>query len=97
MVYVEMKAIVVDVMINMIEKDREGDQEHVDNMASLLKNVVNVFVEMGTRELENYKQDFEAVMDTIQVISTILEKREFLDNCMRVPNKSCTVTRVQHE
>ncbi|EXB68684.1 hypothetical protein L484_024699 [Morus notabilis] len=37
-------------------------------MAYLLKNVVNVLVEMETRELENYKQDFEAVMDTIQVI-----------------------------
>lgn len=41
-----------------IDKEREGEQ--VDR--ALLKNVIDIFVEIGMGQMEPYEQDFEAQM-----------------------------------
>ncbi|GMN43209.1 hypothetical protein TIFTF001_012415 [Ficus carica] len=58
-VYAKLNARVIDVMIDLIERERDGEQ--VDR--TLLKNVVDMFVEMDTGEqLEYYRRDFEVAM-----------------------------------
>ena len=46
------------VVDQQIDKEREGEQ--IDR--ALLKNVIDIFVEIGTGQMEVYKQDFEAQM-----------------------------------
>ena len=58
MVCKEMNARVVDVVLSLIEKERE--KEKIDR--ALLKNVVDVFVEVGMKELEYYQHNFEAAI-----------------------------------
>lgn len=41
-----------------IDKEREGEQ--IDR--ALLKNVIDIFVEIGMGQMELYEQDFEAQM-----------------------------------
>ncbi|GMN43204.1 hypothetical protein TIFTF001_012410 [Ficus carica] len=58
-VYMKLNAKVIDVMISLIERDREGEQ--VDR--AVLRNVVDMFVTMDIgEELKYYQQDFEAAM-----------------------------------
>ncbi|GMY16843.1 cullin-1 [Fagus crenata] len=57
-VYQEVKANARDAVINLIDKEREGEQ--IDR--ALLRNVIDIFVEIGTGQMELYKQDFEAQM-----------------------------------
>ncbi|GMY31752.1 cullin-1, partial [Fagus crenata] len=47
-----------DAVINLIDKEREGEQ--IDR--ALLKNVIDIFVEVGKGQREFYEQDFEAQM-----------------------------------
>ncbi|GMY16841.1 cullin-1 [Fagus crenata] len=58
LVYQEVKANARDAVINLIDKEREGEQ--IDR--ALLKNVIDIFVKIGTEQMELYKQDFEAQM-----------------------------------
>lgn len=44
--------------MSQIDKEREGEQ--IDR--SLLKNVLDIFVEIGMGEMDQYEQDFEAQM-----------------------------------
>lgn len=58
LVYQEVKANARDAVINLIDKEREGEQ--IDR--ALLKNVIDIFVEIGMGQMELYDLDFEAQM-----------------------------------
>ncbi|XP_059437613.1 cullin-1 [Corylus avellana] len=58
LVYQEVKANARDAVITLIDKEREGEQ--IDR--ALLKNVIDIFVEIGMGQMELYEQDFEAQM-----------------------------------
>jgi len=58
LVYQEVKANARDAVINLIDKEREGEQ--IDR--ALLKNVIDIFVEIGMGQMELYELDFEAQM-----------------------------------
>ncbi|XP_054804609.1 cullin-1-like [Prosopis cineraria] len=55
LVFMKVKAQATDAMISLIDKEREGEQ--IDG--SLLRNVLDIYVALGTDELDCYKQDFE--------------------------------------
>jgi cullin 1 len=57
-VYQEVNSNARDAVINLIDKEREGEQ--IDR--ALLKNVIDIFVEIGMGQMELYEQDFEAQM-----------------------------------
>lgn len=57
-VYVEVNSNAVACMIDLIDKEREGSQ--IDR--ALLKNMVDLFVEVGMGQMEAYEMDFEANM-----------------------------------
>ncbi|XP_013586607.1 PREDICTED: cullin-1-like isoform X2 [Brassica oleracea var. oleracea] len=54
-VYLEVQVNAKDVVIALIDKEREGAQ--IDR--ELVKNVLNVFVQSGMGTIEKYKEDFE--------------------------------------
>ncbi|KAK0582858.1 hypothetical protein LWI29_030427 [Acer saccharum] len=56
LVYIELKDNAKDAIITLIDKEREGEQ--IDR--SLLKNVLDIYVEIGMGQMDNYEQDFEA-------------------------------------
>ncbi|XP_023891264.2 cullin-1 [Quercus suber] len=58
LVYQEVKANARDAVINLIDKEREGEQ--IDR--ALLKNVIDIFVEIGMGQMELYELDFELQM-----------------------------------
>ncbi|GMY16443.1 cullin-1 [Fagus crenata] len=58
LVYQEVNSNARDAVINLIDKEREGEQ--IDR--ALLKNVIDIFVEIGMGQMELYEQDFEAQM-----------------------------------
>ncbi|PON96622.1 Cullin, N-terminal [Trema orientale] len=58
LVYREVNAKARDAVIVLIDKEREGEQ--IDR--ALLKNVIDIFVEIGMGQMESYEQDFEALM-----------------------------------
>ncbi|KAL5791749.1 hypothetical protein ACOSP7_000343 [Xanthoceras sorbifolium] len=58
LVYIELKDKAKDAIIALIDKEREGEQ--IDR--SLLKNVLDIYVEIGMGQMDNYEQDFEAHM-----------------------------------
>ncbi|KAM1236660.1 hypothetical protein ACFX2G_038495 [Malus domestica] len=60
LVYREIKLNTRVVVIGLINKEREGEQ--IDR--TLLKNVINIFVEIGMGEMDAYEEDFEAHMLT---------------------------------
>ncbi|KAL5155686.1 Cullin-1 [Glycine soja] len=55
-VYMEVRVNARKAVIALIDKEREGEQ--IDR--SLLKNVLDIFVEIGMGEMDQYEQDFEA-------------------------------------
>ncbi|PPD75826.1 hypothetical protein GOBAR_DD27254 [Gossypium barbadense] len=55
LVYQEVCAKVKDAVIALIDKEREGDQ--IDR--ALLKNVLDIFVEIGMGQMDRYENDFE--------------------------------------
>ncbi|QHO25531.1 Cullin [Arachis hypogaea] len=57
-VYMMVKADAREAVITLINKEREGGQ--IDR--SLLKNIVDIFVEVGLGKLDHYEQDFEIQM-----------------------------------
>ncbi|XP_027352111.1 cullin-1 isoform X2 [Abrus precatorius] len=58
LVYMEVRANARKAVIALIDKEREGEQ--IDR--SLLKNVLDIFVEIGMSEMDKYEQDFEIQM-----------------------------------
>ncbi|CAK8544281.1 unnamed protein product [Lathyrus sativus] len=58
LVYMEVRANASKAVITLIDKEREGEQ--IDR--SLLKNVLDIFVEIGLGEMDRYEQDFEVQM-----------------------------------
>ncbi|KAL3632046.1 Cullin-1 [Castilleja foliolosa] len=55
LVYKEINGKVRDVVISLIEQEREGEQ--IDR--TLLKNVLDIFVEIGMGVMDHYENDFE--------------------------------------
>ncbi|KAL6210423.1 hypothetical protein ACLB2K_015655 [Fragaria x ananassa] len=56
LVYREVNANARVAVIGLIDKEREGEQ--IDR--ALLKNVIDIFVEIGMGQMDAYEQDFEA-------------------------------------
>ncbi|GAU37754.1 hypothetical protein TSUD_102700 [Trifolium subterraneum] len=57
-VYKEINGKVRDAVISLIDQEREGEQ--IDR--ALLKNVLDIFVEIGMGQMDHYDNDFEAAM-----------------------------------
>ncbi|KAF5950932.1 hypothetical protein HYC85_012925 [Camellia sinensis] len=58
LVYGEMNDQVRDAVISMIDQEREGDQ--IDH--ALVKNVLDIYTEMGEGSMKYYQKDFEEAM-----------------------------------
>ncbi|XP_061349101.1 cullin-1 isoform X3 [Gastrolobium bilobum] len=58
LVYNELNVKVRDAVISLIDQEREGEQ--IDR--ALLKNVLDIFVEIGMGQMDHYENDFEAAM-----------------------------------
>ncbi|KAL9161360.1 hypothetical protein ABFS82_07G016600 [Erythranthe guttata] len=58
LVYHEVNGKVRDAVISLIDQEREGEQ--IDR--ALLKNVLDIFVEIGMGQMEQYENDFEEAM-----------------------------------
>ncbi|XP_008340823.3 cullin-1 isoform X2 [Malus domestica] len=58
LVYQDLKAKVRDAVISLIDQEREGEQ--IDR--ALLKNVLDIFVEIGMGQMDHYENDFEEDM-----------------------------------
>ncbi|KAK4265731.1 hypothetical protein QN277_026748 [Acacia crassicarpa] len=58
LVYKEINGKVRDAVISLIDQEREGEQ--IDR--ALLKNVLDIFVEIGMGQMDCYENDFEAAM-----------------------------------
>ncbi|KAL0367698.1 UNVERIFIED_CONTAM: Cullin-1 [Sesamum radiatum] len=58
LVYQEINGKVRDAVISLIDQEREGEQ--IDR--ALLKNVLDIFVEIGMGQMDYYENDFEAAM-----------------------------------
>ncbi|KAK2632685.1 hypothetical protein EUGRSUZ_L01225 [Eucalyptus grandis] len=57
-VYQEVKVKVRDAVISLIDQEREGKQ--IDQ--ALLKNILDLFMEIGTGQMDYYKEDFEPAL-----------------------------------
>ncbi|KAL3749382.1 hypothetical protein ACJRO7_010486 [Eucalyptus globulus] len=58
LVYQEVKVKVRDAVISLIDQEREGEQ--IDR--ALLKNILDLFVEIGMGQMDYYKKDFEPAL-----------------------------------
>ncbi|KAL3634597.1 Cullin-1 [Castilleja foliolosa] len=58
LVYQELNVKVRDAVISLINQEREG--EHIDR--ALLKNILDIFVEIGMGQMDCYDKDFEEAM-----------------------------------
>ncbi|XP_019175238.1 PREDICTED: cullin-1-like [Ipomoea nil] len=58
LVYLELNSKIRDAVISLIDQEREGEQ--IDR--ALLKNVLDIFVEIGMGQMDYYENDFEATM-----------------------------------
>ncbi|KAK3441044.1 hypothetical protein EUGRSUZ_B01297 [Eucalyptus grandis] len=58
LVYQDLKVKVSDALISLIDKEREGEQ--IDR--ALLKNILDIFVEIGMGQMDYYENDFEAAL-----------------------------------
>lgn len=58
LVYNELHSKVKDAVIALIDKEREGEQ--IDR--ALLKNVLDIYVEIGMGQMDRYEEDFETYM-----------------------------------
>ncbi|CAJ1975981.1 unnamed protein product [Sphenostylis stenocarpa] len=58
LVYKELNGKVRDAVISLIDQEREGEQ--IDR--ALLKNVLDIFVEIGMGQMDHYENDFEVAM-----------------------------------
>ncbi|KAL3505753.1 hypothetical protein ACH5RR_031135 [Cinchona calisaya] len=58
LVYQELRDIVRNAVLSLIDQEREGEQ--IDR--ALLKNVVDIFIEIGMGQMDYYENDFEVAM-----------------------------------
>ncbi|KAI9201655.1 hypothetical protein LWI28_026914 [Acer negundo] len=58
LVYLELNGKVRDAVISLIDQERVGEQ--IDR--ALLKNVLDIFVEIGMGQMDHYENDFEDAM-----------------------------------
>lgn len=58
LVYLRLFTKVRDAVISLIDQEREGEQ--IDR--ALLKNVLDIFVEIGMGQMDQYEKDFETAM-----------------------------------
>ncbi|CAI0466807.1 unnamed protein product [Linum tenue] len=58
LVYLELNGKVRDAVISLIDQEREGEQ--IDR--ALLKNILDIFVEIGMGQMDYYENDFEDAM-----------------------------------
>ncbi|KEH37311.1 putative cullin protein, neddylation [Medicago truncatula] len=58
LVYKEVNGKVRDAVISLIDQEREGEQ--IDR--ALIKNVLDIFVEIGMGHMDHYENDFEVAM-----------------------------------
>nr|XP_023893118.1 cullin-1-like [Quercus suber]POE60060.1 cullin-1 [Quercus suber] len=79
LVYLEVGRNAIDVVIILINKEREGQQ--IDR--GLLKNVSDFFIEIGSECINCYEMDFEALMlqDTSEYYSRKASKWIVEDSC----------------
>nr|GEY14245.1 cullin-1 [Tanacetum cinerariifolium] len=79
LVYQEVNGKVRDAVISLIDQEREGEQ--IDR--ALLKNVLDIFVEIGMGQMEYYENDFEASMlkDTASYYSRKASNWILEDSC----------------
>ncbi|CAA2985390.1 cullin-1 isoform X1 [Olea europaea subsp. europaea] len=79
LVYPELNAKVRDAIISLIDQEREGEQ--IDH--ALLKNVLDIFIEIGAGQMEHYKNDFEAplLVDTAAYYSRKASNWILEDSC----------------
>ncbi|KAH1107168.1 hypothetical protein J1N35_010936 [Gossypium stocksii] len=56
LVYEDVHPTIKDIVLSLIDKEREGEQ--IDQ--ALLKNALDIFVEMGVGQMNRYQDDFEA-------------------------------------
>ncbi|GMH29301.1 hypothetical protein Nepgr_031144 [Nepenthes gracilis] len=78
-VYQELNGKVKDAVISLIDQEREGEQ--IDR--ALLKNVLDIFVEIGMGQMDCYENDFEADMlkDTADYYSRKASNWILEDSC----------------
>ncbi|AQK42192.1 Cullin-1 [Zea mays] len=79
LIYQEIKGQVKDAVIALIDKEREGEQ--IDR--ALLKNVLDIFVEIGLGQMECYENDFEDFLlkDTTEYYSVKAQSWILEDSC----------------
>ncbi|KAH7513337.1 hypothetical protein FEM48_Zijuj12G0189400 [Ziziphus jujuba var. spinosa] len=79
MVYQELKARIRDAVISLIDQEREGEQ--IDR--ALLKNVLDIFDEIGMGQIDYYEHDFEPAMlkDTAAYYSRRASNWILADSC----------------
>ncbi|AQK95109.1 cullin-1-like isoform X1 [Zea mays] len=79
LIYQEIKGQVKDAVIALIDKEREGEQ--IDR--GLLKNVLDIFVEIGLGQMECYENDFEDFLlkDTTEYYSVKAQSWILEDSC----------------
>ncbi|KAM1101801.1 hypothetical protein ACFX11_008199 [Malus domestica] len=86
LVYREVNANARIAVIDLINKEREGEQ--IDR--ALLKNVVDIFVEIGMGQMESYEQDFEAdlLLDSGEYYSRKAANWILTDTCPEYMSKA---------
>ncbi|XP_062230758.1 cullin-1-like isoform X1 [Phragmites australis] len=79
LIYQEIKGQVKDAVIALIDKEREGEQ--IDR--ALLKNVLDIFVEIGLGQMDCYENDFEDFLlkDTTEYYSVKAQSWILEDSC----------------
>ncbi|KAI9122840.1 hypothetical protein K1719_005729 [Acacia pycnantha] len=80
LVYKEINGKVRDAVISLIDQEREGEQ--IDR--ALLKNALDIFVEIGMGQMNYYENDFEAAMleDTASYYSRKTSNWILEDSCL---------------
>ncbi|KAK8611861.1 hypothetical protein V6N13_131899 [Hibiscus sabdariffa] len=86
LVYEEMHSKVKDVVLVLIDQEREGEQ--IDR--TLLKNSVAIFVDMGMGEMNRYQNDFEAE-------ECLKKEADRVYNYLHLTTETKLIEKVQHE
>ncbi|CAI9765867.1 unnamed protein product [Fraxinus pennsylvanica] len=92
-IYIELNGKVRDAVISLIDQEREGEQ--IDR--ALLKNILDIFVEIGMGQMDYYENDFEEAMlkDTAVYYSRKASNWILEDSCLDYMLKA--MYKVQHE
>lgn len=79
----------MEIILNQIDQEREGEQ--IDR--ALLKNVLDIFVEIGMGQMDYYENDFETAMlkDTAAYYSRKASNWILEDSCPDYMLKVCFI------